>query len=152
MKRLVLFNGGLKSLFLAELAKREGEVILCYIVIGFATREDRTEQVSASATRLDLSLEIITLVESPPLEEVLLRMLYLTLQVLPIAKRESCKEIYHGLSQDDDPRIIKVIDPFVKQLNDLIVLAQPLYDGMTDFLRCFCCGIFHHCKSPCPCI
>lgn len=128
MKRLVLFNGGLKSTFLAELAKREGEVMLCYFILG---QRDRAKliRVTRSAQTLQIPFRVFDLIESPPLEEVLLRMLYLVLHALPIAKEKQCKCIYHGLSQDDDPRIVSVMDAFMKQLGALISLGQPLYDG-----------------------
>lgn len=127
MKRMVLFSGGLKSLFLAELAKREGEAVLCYIALQCNLIEKA--QVQQLAQELQLPLTIIELVESPPLKETLLRVLYLALHALPAAKELQCKCIYHGLSRDDDPHIGSVIDPFMKQLDDLIQLGQPLYDG-----------------------
>lgn len=128
MKRLVLFNGGLKDTFLAELAKKEGEAVLCYFVL---SRRDRTKlvRVTRLAQTLRIPFRVYDLVESPPLKEVLLRMLYLTLHALPTAKEQQCKSIYHGLSRDDDSRIVSVMDAYVKQLNSLIELAQPLYDG-----------------------
>lgn len=128
MKTLVLYNGGLKSTFLATLARREGEAVLvhCLLSTKDLARLDKTTKLAAV---LGFSLVTINLVEAPPLEETLLHMLYLTLQVLPIAKEEQCKCIYHGLSRDDDPRILPVIDAFTKQLGDLVLLAQPLYDG-----------------------
>jgi len=133
MKRLVLFNGGLKSTFLAELAKREGEVLLCHFIL---QREDAIKSLKLGqlANILGLPLAIYSLIQSPPLKEVLLRMLYLVLHVLPIAKKFQCKCIYHGLSQDDDPRIVTVMDAYVKQLNALVQLAQPLYDGQGIWL------------------
>lgn len=128
MKRLVLFNGGLKSTFLAELAKREGDAVLYYLALT-RTDTDEVPRLESLARHLGLPLEIHYPVQSPPLEETLLHMLYLMLTVLPVAKEQSCKCIYHGLSRDDDLRINSVIDQFVKQLNDLVTLAQPLYDG-----------------------
>ncbi len=129
MKRLVLFNGGLKSTFLAALAQREGEAQLCYAMF---TKEDKDQMVVMGARAMwfsELPLILLDLVGAPPLEEPLLRMLYLMLHALPYAKQEQCKCIYHGLSQDDDPRIVSVMDAYVKQLGALIELAQPLYDG-----------------------
>lgn len=129
MKRLVLFSGGLKSTFLAALAAREGESVLCYFMFNQKDR-DRALAVDAFARRFsDNPLIMYDLVKAPPLEETLLRMLYLVLHVLPIAKAKQCKCIYHGLSQDDDPRIVSVVDAYVKQLGALIELAQPLYNG-----------------------
>ena len=128
MKRLVLFNGGLKSTFLAELAKREGEVVLCYCTLdpkGFR----RLDKITKLAAILGLPLLIHKLVQAPVCKEVLLRMLFLVLHVLPIAKEQQCKCIYHGLSIDDDPRVVPVLDAFVKQLGALIELGQPLYNG-----------------------
>ena len=37
-RHLVLFNGGLKSTFLAELSKREGDTILCYFIQNYTER------------------------------------------------------------------------------------------------------------------
>ena len=128
MKRLVLFNGGLKSTFLAALASREGEAVLCYLILnprGFR----RLDKITKLAAVLNLPLLVYSLVQAPACKEVLLRMLFLVLHVLPVAKREQCKCIYHGLSQDDDPRVVPVLDAFVKQLGSLIELGQPLYDG-----------------------
>lgn len=128
MKRLVLFNGGLKSTFLASLAGREGEVVLCYFIL---KRRDRARlvEVARLATSFGLPFRVYDLVEAPPLEETLLQMLYLVLNALPIAKERQCDCIYHGLSQDDDPRIVPVVDAYVKQLGALVELAQPLYNG-----------------------
>jgi len=128
VKRLVLFNGGLKSTFLAELAKREGEAMLCYFILGQRDRA-RLIKVTRLAQTLCMPFRVYDLIEAPPLEEVLLRMLYLVLHALPIAKKKQCKCIYHGLSRDDDPRIVPVIDAFAKQLNALVSLGQPLYNG-----------------------
>ena len=128
MKTLVLFNGGLKDTFLATLAGREGEVLLCYFILN---QRDRVRLVAVSrlAQTLQMPFRVYDLVSAPPLEEVLLRMLYLMLHALPIAKERQCTCIYHGLSQDDDPRIVSVMDAYVKQLGSLVELAQPLYDG-----------------------
>lgn len=128
MKTLVLFNGGLKDTFLATLAKREGEVMLCYFTLEYAD-EGRILPLVELACKLGLPFSNCYLSGAPPLEEVLLRMLYFVLHALPIAKEQQCDRIYHGLSQDDDPRIVSVMDAYVKQLNSLIELAQPLYDG-----------------------
>jgi len=127
VRTLVLFNGGLKDTFLATLAKKEGMAILCYIELRAGVTRPR--KMMQLVEKLDLPLVTISLRESPPLEEVLLRMLYLTLFVLPLAKEKQCKRIYHGLSRDDDLRVVPVIDAFVKQLNSLMELGQPLYDG-----------------------
>lgn len=128
MKRLVLFNGGLKSTFLAALAGREGEAVLCYLILnpGDFYRLDKIEKL---AIALGLPLLTYSLVQAPACKEVLLRMLYLVLHVLSTAKEQQCKCIYHGLSKDDDQRVVPVLDAFVKQLSDLVTLAQPLYDG-----------------------
>lgn len=128
MKRLVLFNGGLKSTFLASLAGREGEAVLCHFMLNRRDRY-RMEKTKQIAKFLELPLIIKDLIEAPPLGETLLQMLYLVLHALPIAKGEQCKCIYHGLSIDDDPRVVPVLDAYTKQLGDLIMLAQPLYDG-----------------------
>lgn len=130
MKRLVLFNGGLKSTFLAALAGREGEAVLYHLICGPKdSREREFEKVSILAAMFDLPLITHSLAQSPPCEEVLLQMLHLVLHALPVAKEEQCDCIYHGLSQNDDPRIVPVMDAFVKQLSALITLAQPLYNG-----------------------
>lgn len=132
MKRLVLFNGGLKSTFLAELAKREGEVVLCYCILNpeDEARKENLLELGASMFGIrGVVTVILPLFQSPPLEEVLLRMLYLILHAVPVAKQWQCDCIYHGLSQDDDARIIPVVDAYVKQLGALIELAQPLYNG-----------------------
>lgn len=128
MKTLVLFNGGLKDTFLAALAGREGKAVLCYFIL---KRRDRARltKVTRLAVTLNLPLRVYDIVESPPLEEVLLKLLYLTLQAVPFAKKLQCNYIYHGLSQDDDLRIVSVMDAYMKQLSALIELAQPLYDG-----------------------
>lgn len=133
MKRLVLFNGGLKSTFLAELAKKEGEALLCYIIL-YPSDELKLKKVTALAAALGLPLVVRQASYSPPLQEVLIRMLYLMLFVLPMAKRRQCKCIYHGLSRDDDLRIVPVMDTFTKQLGDLISLAQPLYASDSTWL------------------
>jgi hypothetical protein len=123
-----LFNGGLKDAFLAALAGREGEAVLYFLI---RKHEDflKLDKVMKLATALNLPLITHSLVQSPLCKEVLLQMLYLVLHALPIAKREQCKCIYHGLSKDDDPRVVPVLDAFTKQLGDLIVLGQPLYNG-----------------------
>ena len=128
MKRLVLFNGGLKSTFLAALAGREGEAVLCYLIL---VPEDfcRLKRIKKLAAIFDLPLLTYSLIQAPACREVLLRMLYLVLHVLSTAKERQCKCIYHGLSQDDDPRVVPVLDAYVKQLGALIELGQPLYDG-----------------------
>lgn len=128
MKHLVLFNGGLKSAFLATLAQREGEVLLCYLILKRRDR-DRLTKVTQLAVTLGLPLRVYDLVEAPPLEEILLQMLYLVLHVLPLAKEKQCDCIYHGLSRDDDARVVTVLDAYMKQLGALVELAQPLYDG-----------------------
>ena len=87
------------------------------------------DRITKLAAVLGLPLLTYSLVQAPACEEVLLRMLFLVLHVLPVAKREQCKCIYHGLSQDDDPRVVPVLDAFVKQLGSLVELGQPLYDG-----------------------
>ncbi len=128
MKRLVLFNGGLKDTFLAELAKREGGVVLCHLILypPNATRLLKLEQL---AHKLELPLVTYSLIQAPPLEETLLRMLFMVLHAIPIAKEKQCKCIYYGLSKDDDPRVVPILDAYVSQLNALTLLAQPLYDG-----------------------
>ena len=133
MKRLVLFNGGLKSVFLAELAKREGEVVLYYLI---CKDEDfhRLAKIEELAVMLNLPLVTHSLIQAPIHEELLLQMLFLVLHALPIAKKKQCKCIYHGLSKDDDPRVVPVLDAYVKQLGALMQLAQPLYDGMGIWL------------------
>lgn len=132
-KTLVLFNGGLKSVFLAALAKHEGEAVLCYIDSEQEQAATRT-RVAQLAEHLGMVLLIVPLPAAPPLRETLIQMLYLTLHALPYAKSEYCKCIYHGLSQDDDPHVVGVLDQYVKQLGDLIMLAQPLYDGKGGWL------------------
>ena len=133
MRHLVLFNGGLKSTFLAALARREGETILCYFLfrdkdIGSIVR------VKQLATIFNLKVIIKDVRPAPPLNETLLRMLYLVLNVLPYAKSNYCNCIYHGLSKDDELAIVPVMDAYVKQLNSLIELGQPLYDGKGGWL------------------
>lgn len=128
MKTLVLFNGGLKDTFLATLAGREGEAILCYFTLKYED-ESRILPLTEFAERLGVPFKHYYLSGAPPLEETLLRMLYLALHALPVAKAQQCDHIYYGLSQDDDPRIVTVMDAYVKQLGSLIELAQPLYDG-----------------------
>lgn len=128
MKTLVLFNGGLKDTFLATLAKKEGKAILCYLVLKDADKS-RLKLVTYLADTLGLPLVVLNLHGSPPLEEVLLRMLYLVLHVLPVAKAKQCGRIYYGLSKDDDERVVPIMDSFVLKLNDLVVMSQPLYDG-----------------------
>ncbi len=131
-RRLVLFNGGLKSTFLAELARREGVAILCYF---FLTDQDRARsmQVEKLAQTLKLKMVMKDLRYLRP-RETLLQMLYLVLHALPYAKENYCDCIYHGLSKDDDPAIVRVMDAYVKQLNSLIELGQPLYDGKGGWL------------------
>ncbi len=133
MKRLVLFSGGLKSTFMAALASREGEAILCYLIL---SPKDfyRLDKITKLAATLNLPLFTYSLVQAPACKEVLLRMLYLVLHVLSTAKEQQCKCIYHGLSSDDDLRVLPVLDAFVKQLNALVTLAQPLYDGLGIWL------------------
>lgn len=133
MKRLVLFNGGLKDTFLAELAKREGEVVLYYFMLE-PRDQDRLYTVGKLATTLRIPLSAHNLIGAPALEETLLRMLYLVLHAIPYAKLEQCKCIYHGLSIDDDPRVVPILDAYVKQLNALVQLAQPLYDAQCFYL------------------
>lgn len=103
--------------------------MLCYFDLGAGT-----EHVTGLAATLGVPLVVHSVVGCPPLEETLLRMLYFVLHALPIAKEEQCKCIYHGLSRDDDPRIIPVIDAFVKQLGSLVELGQPLYNGRGFYL------------------
>jgi len=128
VKRLVLFNAGLKSTFLAALASREGEAILCYLIL---KPEDfhRLKMVKRLAVIFGLPLFTYSLIQAPACKEILLRMLYLVLHVISTAKENQCKCIYHGLSKDDDSRVVPVLDAYVKQLNALVELAQPLYDG-----------------------
>jgi len=128
VKRLVLFNGGLKSTFLAELAKREGETMLCYFALN-EREHDQMLGIGARARWYDPSPVLRVLTGAPPLEETLLRMLYLVLHAMPIAKEKQCECIYYGLSKDDDSRVVPILDAYVKQLNALALLAQPLYDG-----------------------
>lgn len=128
MKRLVLFNGGLKSTFLAALAAREGEVILCRFTLKSEGRCDYLKEARLAGMFASSCIEK-DLTGAPLYDEILLRMLYFVLHALPIAKAEQCKCIYHGLSQDDDPRIVPIMDAYVKQLGALIELSQPLYDG-----------------------
>lgn len=133
IRHLVLFNGGLKSTFLAALAKREGETILCYFILDGKDKQ-RLPNVIHLAEMFDLKLILKDLTLAPLLSETLLHMLYLVLHALPIAKEYYCDCIYHGLSRDDDRRIVRVMDAYVKQLNSLIELAQPLYDGKGHWL------------------
>lgn len=128
MKRLILFNGGLKSTFLAALASREGEAILCYLILK-PEDEKRVEMLKRLAVVLGLPLVTTSLIQAPVCKEILLQMLFLVLHVLATAKERQCKCIYHGLSKDDDPRVVPVLDAFVKQLSDLVSLGQPLYNG-----------------------
>jgi len=128
MKRLVLFNGGLKSTFLAALAGREGEAVLCYLILDPRDFR-RLDKITKLAQVLNLPLLTYSLIQAPAYKEVLLRMLFLVLHVLATAKERQCKCIYHGLSIDDDPRVMPVLDAFVKQLGALIELGQPLYNG-----------------------
>jgi len=133
-RRLVLFSGGLKSTFLAALAKREGEAVLLHFLL---YDEDIGREEGARLVSTALGFEHILFKDlrtAPPLKEVLNKMLYLVLQALPFAKEYYCAEIYYGLSKDDDPKIVRVVEPFAKQLNDLLVLAQPLYDGRGGWL------------------
>lgn len=133
MKRLVLFSGGLKSTFLAALAQREGEAVLCHFILTKCDSE-RYSKLVTLADLFGLKLFVYDLLQTPPLKETLLRMLYLVLNALPIAKEQQCKCIYYGLSRDDDQQIVQVLDPYVKQLNALVQLAQPLYDGRGFYL------------------
>ncbi len=129
---LVLFNGGLKSTFLAELARREGVAILYYVL---RTDRDsiRMEKIANLAQTFNLELSVNDL-RPFRTHETLLDLLYLVLAALPYAKKRYCNCIYHGLSRDDDPAIVRVMDAYVKQLNSLIELGQPLYDGKGGWL------------------
>jgi 7-cyano-7-deazaguanine synthase in queuosine biosynthesis len=133
MKQLVLFNGGLKSLFLAELMKREGEVVLCYLQLqekqGFDLRK-----IESLAKQLNLDLLIKPIMASPPLKEVLLHLLYLILWSLPIAQKINCRKIVHGISADDGPWGKDNLDAYLEKLGHLINMAQPLYDGKGHWL------------------
>jgi 7-cyano-7-deazaguanine synthase in queuosine biosynthesis len=133
MRKLVLFSGGLKSLFLANFAKREGEVVLCYLKLGVKNGPPE-RKLSKLAKELQLPLLKIPIEQTPLLEEPLLRMLYLIFTVLPIAKHYHCHSITHGISLDDDKRIQKILDQYMSQLNDLVMLAQPTYDGKGHWL------------------
>ncbi|KKN52381.1 hypothetical protein LCGC14_0612980 [marine sediment metagenome] len=128
MKILVLFNGGLKDAFLADLARREGKVLACFFILNDKD-SNRIRLVERLAVALQIELLVIDLRKAPPLEEILLRMLYLIMHALPIAKEYQCHCIYYGLSIDDDRRLSKILDAYMKQLRPLIELAQPMYDG-----------------------
>lgn len=135
MKTLVLFSGGLKSTFLAALARREGEAFLCYFILDLEQENDRRlARIMALAGTFHLELIVKPLWPSPPLNETLLQILYLVLHALPYAKEHYCDYIYHGLSKDDDSAIVPVMDAYVKQLNALIELGQPLYNGKGGWL------------------
>lgn len=131
-RRLVLFNGGLKSTFLVELAAREGAAILCYFLLTDKDKS-RLSQIEKLARVFNLKLVVGDL-RPTQIKETLLQMLYLVLHALPCAKEYYCDCIYHGLSRDDDPAIVRVMDAYVKQLNALIELGQPLYDGKGGWL------------------
>lgn len=126
MRRLILFSGGLKSLFLTVLAKKEGTVHLLYLD---DTSPTQRVAVLQAAEYLEVPLTILSIESCPPLAEPLLRLMFFILWALPTAHERSCKTIYYGLSRDDDPRVATSLEPFVKHAQAMIELAQPMYDG-----------------------
>lgn len=128
MRTLVLCNGGLKSTFLAVMAKKEGETALCYLRERSSSRAE-LRRVVKLAKVLEVPLFLIELTQLPSIKETLLRMLFQVLFALPLAKERNCHYIYHGLSKDDDRRLLRILDEYIVQLNTLIELGQPRYDG-----------------------
>lgn len=133
MKRIVLFNGGIKSTFLAALAKKEGSALLLNFDFEDGNNPILSGHLKSIATRLDLELLQVP-IPRPPLDEFFNEMLYLILQALPYAKKAYCKEMYYGLSADNSRMQRPILDSFTMKLIDLLDLAQPLYDGKGHYL------------------
>lgn len=128
-RALVLCSGGMKSNFLARLAKKEGEVFLFFSDHG----QPNCMQEEASVIMLarTYGYRLFRSKVEQGADSELLQFLWLVLRALPIARAQWCQYIYHGLSRDDSPGIITNphnIEPFVKGLQTLLSLTQPLYD------------------------
>lgn len=128
MRTLVLFSGGLKAAFLATLAGKEGEVLLLFFDYGQENLAREKEAVLRFASSTNFPVLIHELKDCPPFEETLFRFLYFIFHALPHAKAGRCKQIYYGLSRDEEPRT-QLFDPFIDTLQGLLLAAQAFYDG-----------------------
>ncbi len=129
MRRLVLCSGGLKSTYLAAVAKKEGEVVLLFYNYGQVNNVQEEKAACRLAEYYNLPLSICGLLGYPPVKETLLRFFYFVFQALPMAQKLKCHMIYHGLSFDEEKLLIdnREIEPFIKAFQALFVTAQPRY-------------------------
>lgn len=124
----------MKSTYLAELAKREGPVLLLFI--NYSQSIGEVAAVGPLSKLLGLALQTKQLKNFSPPKEDLLRLLFFVFHALDVARREGCRLIYHGLSKDDSPLIVPLVEPFMSHLQTTIAFAQPLYDGFGHWLGC----------------
>lgn len=126
MKRsLVLIGGGLKSAYLVAEAKREGEILCLSFEHMGLTRYEYAATVTLTAHfQVPLLWKELSFPRLFPLQ----RFIHVMFHALAIAKVSDCRIVYYGLSRDDVMSSqVKSLEPFVDQLQSLILQAQPRY-------------------------
>jgi len=129
MRSLVLLDGGIQSTFLAVEAAKESETLLLFIDHGQESLEGEWDAASATANFCNSKLMSVRTEGFPPLEG-LFKVLCLVLHAMPVARKERCRVIYHGLDKDDIPMYTdpNTSEEFIEHLCSLLNLAYPKYD------------------------
>jgi 7-cyano-7-deazaguanine synthase in queuosine biosynthesis len=137
LRSLVLCDGGLKSLFLTAMAKKEGTVVLAYL--DFMDTGDHRVPIETiqDIGQLYHSPVVIHPVSGFPKNlDPLLQLLCFIFHGIEIARQTQCQIVYHGLSQEAVSKFGGRIsaENFLSRLLQLTLLAQQKHDVTGNWL------------------
>jgi 7-cyano-7-deazaguanine synthase len=133
MRTIVLCSGGLKSAFLAQLAAKEGEVVLFYIDHAHPSRTREiqschalTSALTSQGYKVSLRIEELSL----PIFWIPFKLSLMLFLGIIRAQEEGCAQVYYGASKDDP--MLESSATYLTSLRRLCDVGQLTYDPFTD--------------------